>query len=210
MRSYINHLIVGSVSAVILSSCATLKPVEKTNVNGYLLAPTNTILNGTQHPRYRFVFRFGVQELQSGEISYFDVSGDNKHHAAVKRIPPGYYKLYSEQRRYKNGGGDDIQLLPDSMYPLYEPFEFQVEPGRITILPWYFGVDKFVAPDFDSDSESAVSEPLMMQDLCKPLKDSQRNWVQIWGDDIDNFNDYRKLNRVIFQYNDNIVGQCPP
>ncbi|MBU2864694.1 hypothetical protein KO489_12625 [Reinekea forsetii] len=184
----------------LLSSCATLKPINKANESGYLLAPTNTKVRLYDNAKadYRFSFRFGVIDKENGKVRYFSVEGNDPKHAVIKYLPAGSYRLYSEQRRYKGGGGDDVELLPDTIYPFYEPFEFTIASGEISILPWYFGIEKVVTPAYDIDSEAAESQPLSQADLCNSIPENHDNWVTTWQNNIEGFEDYLKADRVKF------------
>lgn len=177
---------------------------------GYLLAPTNTIVVTSGEPKidYRFIYKFGIQNTQTQDISYFNVRGDKPEHSAIKALKPGSYRLYSQERRYKRGGGDGVTVLPSNSYPRYQPFEFEVVQGQISILPWYFGIKKYVAENSTTDSEGAVSELLQEDDLCNELEDDSRAFLTIWQHEIEHFEDYLTHNRVFYADQKKPLGSC--
>lgn len=193
-----------------LSSCSTLKPIEAQNSKGYLLAPTNTYVVTSGEPKldYRFIFKFGIQNTKTQDISHFKVRGDMPEHAVVKALNPGNYRLYSHERRYKRGGGDGVTLLPSKNYPRYEPFEFEIVQGQISVLPWYFGIKKYAVENSNIDSEGAVSEMLSKEDLCIDLEDENRTFIQIWQNEIEHFEEYLNEDRVFYTHQNKPLRSC--
>jgi hypothetical protein len=178
-----------------LFSCATLKPIDDANEKGYLLAATNTYerISDNSRTEYKVIYKFGFININSRKINHFKVNGDNPKHGVIEEIPPGTYRLHSGQRRYKDGNHEPVELIPDDFFPRYKPFEFTIEAGQITVLPWYFGIKKVSAR-----YESAESRPLFIIELCQPIAEEHESWIDTWKNNIEYFGDYLESNRVRF------------